>query len=72
MLVGCQVLLPVVPVPGDSHVLAPLNPRWNQGKQSSTPGKAAWGRWEGQGSGLKASISPYEAISGESDEVQGL
>lgn len=54
MLVGCQVLLPVMPVPGGSHVPAPLNPRWNQGKQSNIPpGKVAWGRWEGRGSGLK-------------------
>lgn len=64
MLVGCQVLLPVMPVPGGSRVPAPLNPRWNQGKQSSTPGKTAWGRWEGQDSDLKASISPCEAIPG--------
>lgn len=71
MLVGCQVLLPVMPVRGSSCVPAPLNPRWNQGKQSSTPGKAAWGRWEGQSSGLKASVSPCEAIPGGSHEAQG-
>lgn len=47
MLMGCRVLLPVRPVPGGSHVPGPLNPRWNQGKQSGIPGKAAWGRWEG-------------------------
>lgn len=72
MLMGCWVLLPVRPVPGGSHVLGPLNPRWNQGKQSGIPGKAAWGRWEGEGSGSKASISPYEAIPGGSNEAQGL
>lgn len=26
VLVGCQILLPVLPVPGSSHVPAPLNP----------------------------------------------